>query len=254
MPFNFRSFNLDSIRDRAQNFLGLPEWVTNANHRPETLGVEGLEGVGRRRSHYGMAGHKWRELEQLGAGLPWDVKFGLLTAQDVADAKGDLQQLQEQKLLQSEYVKVQASMQDILEEINKSQAELARITMNGRLNSAQMDAKTAEAFYQHTAKIAILQQQNTNAQAYASVQKDLGIQLANARNAHGVQLLRDEHGQEIAYGTAQYATRRNSIVDRYRQKMNQLSAPSARTEREEIHPTANRVIGNGRWGRAQRAS
>jgi hypothetical protein len=192
-------------------------------------------------TRYGLPDHKWREVGRLSSGLPWGLKYGLLSANDVSNAKGDLQAMDAQVGMQKEYLSIQEKLFDRWKEVQSIQAELAKITMDGRLSIAQLDAKTAERYYQHMARMAVLQAENVNAQALAQTQQLYGVQLANHRLANSRKLLGNEFEEETRYSDAQYENKRQGLASRFRAKMDALQSPRSRPA-SEFEPTPNRIL------------
>lgn len=210
---------------------------------PRSLSISGLSGDSGSNDgpHFGLESNEWSNIGSLTSGLPWDVKFGLLSAQDVSNAKGDLSAMDAQVGYQREYLKVQEQIFDRWEEIQKIQVELAKLTMNGRYTAAQLDQKAAEAYYQHVARMNILLQENQNAQNLAQLQQRLGIDLANHKHRNSRKLMNAEFDHERGYADAQYRSKRKSLVERFQQKLDRLNSPRSRAS-SEFEPTPGRVL------------
>jgi hypothetical protein len=191
--------------------------------------------------HFGLPNNEWSNIGGLSDGLPFDVKFGLLTPSDVSNAKGDLQAMEAQVQMQKEYYSTQQSLFDKWEEIRRIQVELAKLTMNGRYTIAQLDGKAAKQYHDHMAKMAILQQEITNSQALAETQKNYGIRLANHQLGLDRRLLGDQYGQERGYADAQYQQNRTRLADRFRARLDRLNSPRNQ-QRAEYEPTQGRVL------------
>lgn len=195
--------------------------------------------------HFGLPNNEWSNIGGLSDGLPFDVKFGLLTPSDVSNAKGDLQAMEAQVQMQKEYFSTQQSLFDKWEEIRKIQVELAKLTMNGRYTIAQLDGKAAKQYHDHMAKMAILQQEVTNAQSLAETQRNYGIKLANHQLGLDRRFLGDQYKQERGFADAQYQQNRTRLADRFRSRLDRLNSPRNQ-QRTEYEPTPGRVLEFGR--------
>lgn len=211
--------------------------------RFKSLSIAGLSGkpAPTPPAHFGGEDNEWANIGKLATGLPWEIKQGLLTPADVGNAKGDLDAMTAQVAMQREYLKVQEQLFDRWEEVNKIQVELAKLTMSGRYTVAQLDAKAQRQYYDHVARMNVLMQENSNAQALAQHQQQLGVALANHQLTNDRNLLSDEYQQQTSYSDARYTRDRQSLTDKFRSKIDGLNNPRQKPT-SEYEPTPGRVL------------
>jgi hypothetical protein len=210
----------------------------------KSFSVSGLSGDPAPTKTFGLPDNQWGEIESLTTGLPWDMKFGMLNAADINNAKGDLEAMQAQLAYWKEYGKTQRQTLDTYEDVKAEQVSLAKATMQSRKTHAALDLKASEAYYGHQAGMAIAGQQNTNAADLARLQQQLGIKLENHRHGLNKRFLHDEYGQERGLADERYNQKRRSLVDRYRSKLEGIRNPVQRES--EFSPTPGRVLKFGR--------
>lgn len=188
---------------------------------------------------FGLERQGFSSVEELAEDLPWDLRFGDLSPEEVGDAKGAVTKLAEQKKHWEQYAKAQSAAFELNEEIYGKKVELAKTALSSRVKIAELDKKLRVYGEKHQTDMSILELETSNNEKLEAEILELRKTLEGNRFSNASSYQNLDYTERTGYENTSDKRKKMSMVERYQARRDAASNPNSSENAPEYPPSEN---------------